>query len=108
MSNKTQVEFLEEILKLKKENPDFEIHFCVASEEVVEFEKWTQHEITRVEILPWLENGEKIFINEKDIRDFFVGESDFDCWSKEELDKVVTDRYDAAVKMAICVFTNAD
>ena len=108
MSNKTQVEFLEEILRLKKENPDFDIHFCVASEEVVEFDKWTKHQITRVEVLPWLQNDEKILLAEKDIRDFFVGEADFGYWTKEEMDKFVGDRYAEAVKLAICVFTNAE
>lgn len=108
MSEKTQVEFLEEILRLKKENPDFEIHFCVASEEVAEFSKWTNHKITHVSVLPWLQNDEKILISEKDIRDFFVGETDLEYWSKEDLSKFVSDRYAAAVKLAICVFTNAD
>ena len=43
----TQHEYIQEIFNLAKENPDLQIHFCVASDELDEDFTWTIHRICR-------------------------------------------------------------
>ena len=44
MTKRTQEQFLQEILELKRANPDYDIHFCIDSDEMLE-DGWTSHEI---------------------------------------------------------------
>lgn len=111
---KTQEEFLQEILALKAERPELEIHFCVDNEEICADYSWTAHKITRVEVSPWFDEGEEILCYAEDIMEalenqLFSGKTreEAEAISSEEADAIVNEMYDAQVKQAICVFTNA-
>ena len=107
MSEKTQVEFLEEILRLKKENPDREIRFCVASRGLAENMELIQHRITQISLGPVFERGKEILINEADIREHFKQKcSAHHSWFV--MKRMVDAMYDDKVRLAICVFLNAD
>lgn len=102
---KTQEQFLQEILDLKKANPEMEIHFCADSDEILET-GWTAHKITKVEINPWYGEDERIFTDEDEIKEHFENQYDEETatWYIEE---AIEKRYESEVKMAICVFTHA-
>ena len=103
---KTQEQFLQEILDLKKANPKMEIHFCADSDEIFEY-GWTVHKITKVEINPWYCDDERILTDEDEIKEHFENQYDDEtttCYIEEAIKK----RYESEVKMAICVFTHAD
>lgn len=103
---KTQEEFLQEILDLKRANPELDIHFCVDSYEILET-GWTAHKITKVEINPWYRDDDYILTDKDEIKEHFEDMIDFDL-SEEELKAHVDERYEKEVKMAICVFTHAE
>lgn len=104
---KTQEQFLEEILNLKKERPDLDIHFCVDSEELVEC-SWTAHKIYSVSINSWYQDDERIYTDDGEILDLFADEIDnAENLTDEEIEKIIHERYDKEVKLAICVFTHA-
>ena len=67
----TQREYLEQALKLAKENPDAEIHVCAYAEEVLPPEEamWTSHKIMRVELGEWGVYDERIYTETDDLRD---------------------------------------
>lgn len=111
---KTQEEFLQEILALKAERPELEIHFCVDNEEICSDYSWTAHKITRIEVNPWFANDESILTDTDEILDalenqLFSGKTreEAEAISAEAADYMVNEMYDAQVKQAICVFTNA-
>ncbi len=104
---KTQEEFLQEILDLKKQHPEADIHFCVDSDEILEY-GWTAHKITRVEISPWwFDGGERIETDEDVIRDKMKNILFVDGMTDEECKKAVDEQYQKEVKEAICVYTHA-
>ena len=106
--NKTQEEYLKEILELKAQHPEMDIHFCVDSDELCD-SGWTAHRITGVEINPWwFDGGERIETDEDNIRDemenlIFIEEGMTD----EECKKAVDEQYQKEVKEAFCVYTHA-
>lgn len=102
---KTQEEFLEEILSLKKENPDYEIQFCIDSEQMLEF-GWTAHKIGKVEVSPWWVSGETIYTDEEEILEQ-IEEKLYMEYPEEELNNAVKKLYNEEVKTAICVYTFA-
>jgi hypothetical protein len=102
---KTQEEFLHEILGLKKENPEMEIHFCVDSDEVLEY-GWTAHKITSVKTCPWFEDDENILTDEDEIKDYFNERADENI-TEDEVECHIKFRYASEVKEAICIFTHA-
>ena len=111
---KTQEEFLQEILALKAERPELDIHFCVDNEEINPDYSWTAHQITRIEVSPWFDEGEEILTDTEEIMEslenqVFSGKTreEAEAISGEEADAIVNEMYDAQVKQAICVFTNA-
>lgn len=103
---KTQEQFLQEALELKKQNPEMDIHFFVDSEQVLE-SGFTAHKIEKVEISPWFEDGDQIILDEDQIKEhlecFLYDEYENDV----ELAKAVDRKYDAEVKKAICIYTYA-
>lgn len=103
---KMQEEYLLEILELKKQNPEMDIHFCIDSDQMLE-EGWTAHKIGKVEISPWLEDGEYILTEESEIRDHFECLLSDECKNEAELEKAIDEKYDEEVKDAICVYTYA-
>ena len=64
-----QREMLAEALRLAKENPEAEIHVCVASDELLEDYAWTGHVITRVELGWWYVHNERIFTDPAELAD---------------------------------------
>jgi len=103
---KMQEEYLLEILELKKQNPEMDIHFCIDSDQMLE-DGWTAHKIGKVEISPWLEDGEMILTEESEIRDHFECLLYDECKNEAELEKAIDEKYDEEVKDAICVYTYA-
>ena len=104
--SKTQLEFLKEIISLKEQHPDYEIHFCVSSDEILDDCHWTAHKIREIKICPWFVDDERIFTDEDEIRDYFEDIYCDDDISDEELEKKV-DEECKKIEMAICVFTYA-
>ena len=102
---KKQEQFLQEILDLKKANPEMEIHFCVDSDEILET-GWTAHKITKVEINPWYCEDECILTDEDEIKEHFEKTADYEL-PENVMESHVNERYESEVKMAICVFTHA-
>lgn len=103
---KTQEQFLREILDLKSKNTEMEIHFCVDSDEILDF-GWTAHKITKVEIKPWYCDDERILTDEDEIKEHFENMADYTELPEKEKGRYVDLRYKAEVKNAICVFTHA-
>lgn len=103
---KTQEEYLLEILDLKKQNPAMEIRFCIDSDQMLE-DGWTAHKIGKVEISPWLEDGDEILTEESEIRDHFECLLSDEYKNEAELEKAIDEKYDAEVTEAICVYTYA-
>lgn len=101
---KKQEEFLQEVLELKKENPDAEIHFCIDSDEILEYVR-TVHKITSVVLCPWFANDERILTDVDEIKELFA-EQGTDFMTDDEVNKLVAERYEKEVKTAICVFTH--
>jgi hypothetical protein len=109
---KTQEEFLQEILDLKKANPEMDIHFCIDSDELGEY-GWIVHKIIRVEISPWYREDERILVDEDDILNKFYDDIDEATGyvlgekklSDEEFEKRAQAMYAEKVKKAILVFT---
>lgn len=99
----TQEEALKLILKLKEENPEFEIHFCIDSDQLLEY-GWTAHKISKVEVCPWFEDGERIYTEEEEIIEHF---EDFlyNSDSEKSLEEQIDILYKENVKTAICVHT---
>jgi hypothetical protein len=104
---KTQEQFLQEALELKKQNPEMDIHICVDSDEILEDSTWTAHRIGKVEISPWFEDGDQIITDEDQIKEHFEDLFYEDYENKVELAKAVDRKYDTEVKKAICIYTYA-
>ena len=104
---KTQVEFLEEALRLKKENPKMDIVFCVACDENLEGASWTGHEISRVEISDWYCDDERIYTDEEEICDLF-GDRLYDKNLSEDENMALAEKaVEENMTQKICVFTRA-
>lgn len=103
---KTQEQFLREILELKTNNSEMEIHFCVDSDEILE-SGWTAHMITKVEVSPWYAEGERIYTDEDEIKEHFEDLLYDEDIGDSELESLVNEMYSQQVKEAICVFTHA-
>jgi len=101
----TQQHHIQHILNLKQDNPELEIHFCIDSEEISDYQ-WTDHQISLVEILPWYRKDELILNYELAIKESMYSEISDDI-PDEEADAIVNERYQKEVKQAICVFTFA-
>jgi hypothetical protein len=106
---KSQEDFLNEILKLKSENPELDIKFCVCSEQIYE-SGWTYHEISKVEVCPWYQEEEEIFTSKGEIIERLTYLIECEMFDDEvtdyEINQIAEERY-KSVKQAICVFTSA-
>lgn len=58
-----QIELVNKIVQLSKENPDAEIKLCVSNDLAADF-GWTAHKIKRVELSSWLVINEMCFNGE--------------------------------------------
>ena len=104
MEEKKQIEFIEEILKLKKENPDFEIVFCIENGEMGEFSGWTSQKIHAVAITDWFINDEDVYQDEDDIFEFFYDRIDPNL-SDDEAEKKALELTKKNSKKVIAVYT---
>lgn len=100
-----QEQFLQQVLELKKQNPEMEIHLFVDSDEITDY-RWSHHEICKVEISEWFHAFNEIMTDEDMIRAYLTEEAD-DGLSEEQLKVYVDSRYAEEVTMAICVYTRA-
>lgn len=102
-----QEQYLEEVLNLKKEHPEYNIHFCIDSDELVD-NGWTAHKVRKVEVSPWwFDGGERIGIDEEAIKDTMEGLVWKEGMTDEQLSALVEEKYEREVEMAICIFTYA-
>jgi hypothetical protein len=103
---KTQEQFLQETLDLKKENPNLEIVFCTAYDELCDEHAWSCQQIESIQILPWYEYKERIYSDEEDIREKMLDEldEDDDTRSDEEMEKLIDEMYTERIKQKICVY----
>lgn len=104
---KTQVEFLEEILKLKKENPEMDIIFCVACDELMENLSWTGHEISRVEISDWYCDDERIYTDGDEVFELFCDSLYVKGMTEAEIEALAEKAVEENMTQMICVFTKA-
>ena len=107
---KTQFEFIEEIMKLKKAHPTLEIMFCIGTETLDEAADWMPHKIYDIKIVPWLENAEVIFNDQDQIIGYFEERYlELPIGTQElTIEEYVQNRYAAEVKEVICVFTTME
>ena len=106
---KSQKEWLIELLEISDKNPDMEIHFCVDSDEILE-SGWTDHKIVSIETTPWFLNDERIYTGEDEIKEFFE-EYYYETEKNktdEEIKNLVNEKYEKEVKEVICVYTQAN
>ena len=75
-----QIEFVEEIVKLKKENPDHEIHFLSDTTGWDDENNFYGGQIAYVKLGIWLQVDERVYIDYDDIADNF--------WSNREFPEV--------------------
>lgn len=105
-----QEDILSEVLRLKKENPDISIYFCVDNDDLLEEYMWTRHKVGGVEILPMYTIDERILIGEDKIQEDFRDQLNMSITdpeiTDEMIDQMVEDRYEKEVSKAICVFTH--
>ena len=102
----TQIEFIEQITRIGRENPDYESHFCVDSDERVVEAGWTAHRITGVNVCKWLVVGEQIITDDDLIVDYFENEFWNECADGTELKRAVENAFED-VPIAICIHTKA-
>lgn len=104
---KSQIEFLKKAIKLKNENPEMDIHFCACSDELLNDFAWTAHLISKIEINPWLQDDERIYIDEDEIKEYYKDLHADDNITDDELNILIDNLYKENVKDAICIYTNA-
>lgn len=107
---KTQEQFLQEALDLKKANPELDIVFCTAYDKLCDDHALSCQQIHSVQILPWYEHNEAILTKEDEIHDAILdGIEEVDDseggvdWGHEEFNE----RYAERVKQKICVYLRA-
>lgn len=108
MADMTQEQLLKQVLKLKEENPEMEIHFLVSCDDTDPDFCWVAHKISCVEISPWFSNGEHIYTDTEDIIDHLMEGEEFENLDDDEAEKLAKEKYNAEVKHAICVYTRAE
>lgn len=99
-----QIEFIQKIIDLKKQNPDMDIRFCIDSGDVLDIHRWSYHKIYHVEIRPWYQTGEVIWTNEDDIRTAIADDLITNGYTDDE--SLIDFGYDRCEK-AICIFTES-
>lgn len=97
-----QIDYIKAILCLAEKNPDFEIHFCVGSDEICDNTAWTAHVITSVKAGWWYEDGEQIFTDLDEIAEHLNDRAELE----DEKEYDIADAMKVS-KMAIIVKTNA-
>lgn len=103
---KSQIEFLQEIVKLKEDNPKSDILFFVNNETIVEEGNYTKQDIYSVELEEVYYNGEMFYIGEEDIKEQIEYELDndgHDC-SEKVFQQLVEDKYKDNTEKAIIVY----
>ena len=106
---KSQREWLQEIMNLSNKHPDIEIHFCVDSDDILEF-GWTDHKIVNVEIEAWWRDDDRIYVGENEIKEYFAEYyyENNESKSEEEIEKLANEKYEKEAKEVICVYTSAN
>lgn len=94
----SQLDFVKEIVRLKKEFPSYEIIFFVASDEMADT-VYTSHEISGVLVEPVMKYGDYIYIGGSNIRERL----EYDGYDPDVIDSM----YKELVNMTICVYTGA-
>ena len=100
-----QIDFINKIVELKAANPDAEIKMCVSNEFADDY-GWTAHEITRVELSPYIEIDERIYTDKDSAIEEIYDTVDDGKMSAEELEMAADAFYKENVIIAICVYTD--
>ena len=85
---KTDKEIIDELLKLKTENPDLEVLVCADEELWCGECSWYEGKISSVSIEDRYEYGEAIYKESDDIRDIIECENDLDSGNEEDAKKI--------------------
>lgn len=85
---KTDKEIIDELVRLKTENPDLEVLVCVDEELWCGEYSWYEGKISSVTIEDRYEYGETIYKGSDDIRDILECENDLDCTHEEDAKKI--------------------
>ena len=101
-----QIGFINKISTLRYADPTLEIHFLVDSDEMSEY-SYSAHLITKVEIMYWYEDDERIMTDEEQIKESMYDDEADNPISDEELDILVDRRFKKEVKRAIVAYTRA-
>ena len=101
---KEQIEMIQKVIDLKKENPAAEIKVCVDND-LSEDHGWTSHKIQKVELSSWINVNDSIYTDEDLAKDaiedmFFDDEKDL-----EKLSFKTNSYFEKHAVGAICIFT---
>lgn len=101
---KTQEQFLQDALNLKKDNPELDIVFCTSYDELCDEYAWSCQQIDSVAIHPWYEHRERIYTDEQSILEELEEEIYNEKMSDEDLESEAKKLYAERVKQKICVY----
>lgn len=85
---KTDKEMIDELVRLKTENPDLEVLVCVDEELWCGECSWYEGKISSIAIENRYEYGETIYKETDDIRDILECEYDLDCANEEDAKRI--------------------
>ena len=83
----TQLELLNKAWALAEENPGIAIHFMV-SDDIAEDNDWTMQKICKVEISPWLVDGDQVLTSAEEAIDHWEIYHDEEITEEEALAKM--------------------
>lgn len=106
---RTQEQFLQEIMDLKKQRPDLEIKICVSNDDLSDEGGWSLHKISSVKVEVWFETDEQIYTDECSIFEYLKEQvfDEYPDFSDKRIEGLAEMRYLEQVKQAICVYTCA-
>lgn len=107
ITNKSQIKFLKEIVKLKEDNPEYSILFFVSNKTISEDCDCTKQDIWKVEVKLVYNDDEMFYIGEEDIREHFEYELDVNDSVDKDFDAIINEKLEKEAKNAIVVFLRA-
>lgn len=98
-----QLETIERILQLKKENPNAEIKICPRNCDSDNGDYKFQS-ISAIELEFYYSHGDSVYIGEDDILEYFFNELDYKL-SDDEAEEIGKQRFQEFAKLAILIYT---
>lgn len=105
---KTQEQFLQDVLDLKKQRPELEIKFLVDSSHFDDDYRWMSQRIYNVKVESWFVTDDRILTDCSVILEFFEEQiaGEYPDFSDRRIEGLAEEMYNKAnIKDAICVYT---